>query len=205
MTESSSSRFFSGCLMTLLILGQTAVVCLIDEKVAVQPTTITYSQSTEAMTEIINATYPEHTLPFDCGDNVPDCSGYCYACHYMYDAPTMECLQNLLRLCIHNFEASMGSHNSSDWCLWSKVSGVYSNLSHCTEMISDCLLIPWPNPLVEQTFVGIHSQYFADCPTEELIDPPPGIVFALVITPICLIPVMVSLVVLKTKNGDGSS
>lgn len=82
---------------------------------------------------------------------------------------------------------------------------LYSNLSNCTEEISDCLVIPWPNPLVEQTFVNIHSRFFKDCPSEELSDPEPFIVFALVITPICLIPVMVSLVVLKTKNGDGSS
>lgn len=82
---------------------------------------------------------------------------------------------------------------------------LYSNLSLCTEEISDCLLIPWPNSLVERKFVDLHAEYFKDCPTEELSDPPPAIVFALVITPICLIPIMVSLVVLKTKNGDGSS
>lgn len=81
----------------------------------------------------------------------------------------------------------------------------YSNLSLCTEDIFDCLLMPWPNPYVEEIFVNIHTKFFRDCPTEELSDPPPAIVFALVITPICLIPVMVSLVVLKTKNGDGSS
>lgn len=82
---------------------------------------------------------------------------------------------------------------------------LYSNLSLCTERVFDCLLVPWPNPFVEEIFVDIHTKFFRDCPTEELSDPPPAIVFALVITPICLIPVMVSLVVLKTKNGDGSS
>lgn len=82
---------------------------------------------------------------------------------------------------------------------------LYSNLSLCTEEISDCLLIPWPNSLVERKFVDLHAKYFKDCPTEELSDPEPAIVFALAITPICLIPIMVSLVVLKTKNGDGSS
>lgn len=81
----------------------------------------------------------------------------------------------------------------------------YSNLSNCTEEISDCLLIPWPNPLVERRFVEIHERFFMDCPIEELSDPPPAIILALVITPICLIPIMVGLVVLKTKNGDGSS
>lgn len=96
------------------------------------------------------------------------------------------------------------NHSSTKWCVWGNVSGLYNDLSLCTEEISDCLLIPWPNPLVEQTFLDIHSQYFEDCPSEELSDPPPAIIFALVITPICLIPVMVSLVVLKTKNGDGT-
>lgn len=118
----------------------------------------------------------------------------------------MECLQSLNNLlCLNQFEGAMNSLNSSEWCIWSNVNSLYSNLSHCTEEISDCLLIPWPNPLVEQTFVDIHSRFFQDCPTEELSDPPPAIILALVITPICLIPVMVSLVVLKTKNGDGSS
>ena len=70
--------------------------------------------------------------------------------------------------------------------------------------MSDCLLIPWPNPLVEETFVDIHTRFFQDCPAEELSDPPPVVVMALVVTPICLIPVMVILVVFKTKNGDGS-
>lgn len=118
----------------------------------------------------------------------------------------MDCLYKLFNhLCLSKFGQAMASLNSTDWCIWGNVSGSYSNFSLCTEEISDCLLIPWPNPLVEQTFVDIHFMFFKDCPTEELSDPPPVIVFALVITPICLIPVMVSLVVLKTKNGDGSS
>lgn len=131
---------------------------------------------------------------------------YCSFCSAVDGEPSMYCLSVLFEhLCLNNFKRAMASLNRTDWCVWSNVSGMYSNLSMCTEEISDCLLIPWPNPLVEQTFVDIHSTYFKDCPTEELSDPPPAIVFALVITPICLIPVMVSLVVLKTKNGDGSS
>lgn len=78
-------------------------------------------------------------------------------------------------------------------------------MSYCTEDISDCLRIPWPNPLVERRFVEIHEEFFMDCQSEELSDPPLAIILALVITPICLIPIMVSLVVLKTKNGDGGS
>lgn len=81
----------------------------------------------------------------------------------------------------------------------------YNTFTECTEEIADCLLIPWPNSVVENIFVEIHTEYFQNCALEELRDPPPSIVFALVMTPICLIPIMVFLVVLKTKNGDGRS
>ncbi|XP_075941523.1 receptor activity-modifying protein 2 [Anarhichas minor] len=153
-----------------------------------------------------NATQGEPTLSFACGNNSQHCPHYCRLCDGIYRAPTMDCLSMLLDyVCLPKFKNAMASLNSTNWCTWGNVSGLYSNLSLCTEEISDCLGIPWPNPLVEQTFVDIHSSFFKDCPSEELSDPPPVIVFALVITPICLIPVMVSLVVLKTKNGDGSS
>ncbi|XP_059205015.1 receptor activity-modifying protein 2 isoform X2 [Centropristis striata] len=204
MTATSFSLMFSGCFVTLLIWGCTTVVCLVNEKLAVIPTTTIGYPSTEMM--VANATHGKPPLPFACGNNSNYCLEYCEICNEFYHAPTMDCLSTLLEhLCLPKFVNPMASMNSTDWCTWGNVSGLYSNLSNCTEEISDCLLIPWPNLLVEQLFVDIHSRFFKDCPTEELSDPPPAIVFALVITPICLIPIMVSLVVLKTKNGDGSS
>nr|XP_046272128.1 receptor activity-modifying protein 2 isoform X2 [Scatophagus argus] len=203
MTAVRLSLMFSGCLVTLLIWGCTTVVCLVDEKLAVQPATTVGYHSTGAM--VANATYGESTRSYACGNNSHNCMEFCEICSLLGEPP-MKCLHELLQhLCLSNYKNAMASLNSTDWCVWGNVSGLYSNLSLCTEEISDCLLIPWPNPLVEQTFVDIHTKFFKDCPTEELSDPPPFIVFALVITPICLIPVMVSLVVLKTKNGDGSS
>ncbi|XP_023269522.1 receptor activity-modifying protein 2 isoform X2 [Seriola lalandi dorsalis] len=204
MTATSFSLMFSGCFMTVLIWGCTTVDGLVDEQLAVQPATTTKYHSTDMMTA--NATYGESALKFACGNISHSCMYYCNFCNDIHGAPTMGCLSILsTHLCLRNFESAMASLNSTDWCIWDNVRGLYSNLSLCTEDISDCLLIPWPNPLVEETFVNIHAEFFKDCPTEELSDPPPVIVFALVITPICLIPVMVSLVVLKTKNGDGSS
>ncbi|KAI3359564.1 hypothetical protein L3Q82_013960, partial [Scortum barcoo] len=96
--------------------------------------------------------------------------------------------ENLKETCVGKGKSRCQGAGPSDRSL--KNICLYSNLSLCTEEISDCLVIPWPNPLVEQTFVNIHTTFFKDCPTEELSDPPPAIVFALVITPICLIPVM---------------
>ncbi|XP_039979874.1 receptor activity-modifying protein 2 isoform X2 [Xiphias gladius] len=204
MTDTSFSLMFYGCFVTLLIWGCTTVDGLVDEQLAVQPTEMMGYHSIEMINA--NTTYGEDTLPFACGNKSHLCKDICDLCHVMSGGPTMDCLSGLFSmLCLKQFESSMASLNSTEWCVWGNVRSVYSNLSRCTEDTSDCLFIPWPNPLVEETFVDIHSRFFKDCPTEELSDPPPVIVFALVITPICLIPVMVSLVVLKTKNGDGSS
>ncbi|XP_071327524.1 receptor activity-modifying protein 2 isoform X2 [Trachinotus anak] len=203
MTATNFSLMFSGCFMTLLIWGCTTVDGLVDEQLAVQPATTAGYYSREMMTA--NATYGE-SLKFACGNTTHNCMSICEICDQISGGPTMECLSVLFKaLCLSKFHSAMESLNDTDWCNWDNVRGSYSSLSLCTEEMSDCLLIPWPNPLVEKTFVNIHSKFFKDCPTEELNDPPPVIVFALVITPICLIPVMVSLVVLKTKNGDGSS
>lgn len=185
----------------VICVRQTA--CLINEKMEVEPT-MSEHLSPDIIEDHSNASFADFTLPFACGNESHNCMELCGLCNDIFQGPTMDCLFVLLdHFCLKKFHTAM-NHSNADWCIWSNVSGLYSNLSICTEEISDCLLIPWPNPLVEQTFLDIHSQYFQDCPSEELSDPPPGIVFALVITPICLIPVMVSLVVLKTKNGDGS-
>ncbi|XP_029997703.1 receptor activity-modifying protein 2 isoform X2 [Sphaeramia orbicularis] len=205
MTTRHFSFLLSRCFISFLILvGHTTVLCLVDEKLAVHPTTTVAYHFTDMMNGTTNASAGEDILPFDCGNNSHNCKNFCHLCYEFYQGPTMDCLSGLLNLCLHTFDVEM-AQNSTNWCIWGNVSGSYSNLSLCTEEISDCLLIPWPNPLVEQIFVDIHTKFFKDCPTEELSDPPPVIIFALVITPICLIPVMVSLVVLKTKNGDGST
>lgn len=130
------------------------------------------------------------------------CDPYCFFCVEHFFKP-QECYEILvLNFCLTNFNFSMDAMNSTDWCSLEKVKSAYNNFTVCTESIADCFLLPWPNHFVEDMFVGIHTKYFQECPTEALRDPPPNIVLALVMTPICLIPIMVVLVVLKTKNGD---
>ncbi|XP_029013618.1 receptor activity-modifying protein 2 isoform X2 [Betta splendens] len=143
--------------------------------------------------------------PFACGDATDRCPDICDLCQSL-GQPSLDCLSTLNQhLCLANFVGAMGSLQSADRCSWGLVKVSYSNFSLCTEEMSDCLRIPWPNSQVERLFVDVHHEYFRDCPSEELSDPPEAVVFALAMTPICLIPIMVSLVVLKTKNGDGSS
>uniref|UniRef100_A0A4W5K8Y1 Receptor (G protein-coupled) activity modifying protein 2 n=1 Tax=Hucho hucho TaxID=62062 RepID=A0A4W5K8Y1_9TELE len=139
-----------------------------------------------------------------CGNKSVNCEPYCEICEYY--PPRTECYEALLEAtCYSPFVGSMESLNKTEWCNWNNVKRMYNTFTVCTEEIAECLLIPWPNRMVENKFVNIHSRFFPDCPNEALSDPPPSIVFALVMTPICLIPIMVVLVVLKTKNGDGSS
>ncbi|XP_077590499.1 receptor activity-modifying protein 2 [Stigmatopora nigra] len=200
------SLIFAVCFLLLGAASFSSVCCLVDEKLSVQSATTAAYYSTETINMASNATFGDMPSQIACAPSSINCSIVQAQCHVFFGGPNMECLYALFdSMCLCNFEVAMATMNASDWCAWSNVSGLYSSLSLCTETISDCLEIWWPNPLVEQTFVDIHQRFFKDCPTEELSDPAPPIVFALVITPILLIPVMVSLVVLKTKNGDGSS
>ncbi|KAF7225746.1 receptor activity-modifying protein 2 [Nothobranchius furzeri] len=193
MTATRFSLLFSGSLVTLLIWGCPTVTCQVNDNTTVQPITAsTGYSSTESWTTA-------------CG-NSSRCLIFCDFCERAFGSPSMDCLSLIVeKICLPDFHDSMLLLNSTDWCIWDNVKSLYSNFSVCTEEVSDCLLIPWPNQLVKEVFVNIHYQYFVECTTEEFSDPPPAIVFALVITPICLIPMMVSLVVLKTKNGDGTS
>ncbi|XP_014842002.1 PREDICTED: uncharacterized protein LOC106929695 isoform X1 [Poecilia mexicana] len=205
MTVTRFSLVFSCCLVTLLIWGCTNVICLDNDNATVQLLTTTTVKTTGYNeTQTMDNKISGHQLQFPCL-NDPYCHSVCKICEDHPGKPPMECLSYLFDDYLHLFNNQMSSLNSTDWCVWDKVSSFYSDFSTYTENISDCLGIPWPNSLVEKLFVNIHAAYFKSCPTEEFSDPPPGIVFALVITPICLIPVMVSLVVIKTKNGDGTS
>ncbi|KAM9785224.1 receptor activity-modifying protein 2 isoform 2-T2 [Syngnathus typhle] len=204
----TSSRFHLVFAVRFLLMwaSHNPVSCLVDEKLSVQSATTVVYQSTEMMNGVANGTFGDTASPIACVKNPPSCMNLYAVCRNLYNGATMDCLYDLLdHICFCNFNEAMAAMNATDWCAWGNVSGLYSNLSLCTENISDCLGIPWPNPMVEETFVEIHHKFFKDCRMEELSDPPPPIIFALVITPILLIPVMVSLVVLKTKNGDGSS
>ncbi|XP_060758069.1 receptor activity-modifying protein 2 isoform X2 [Neoarius graeffei] len=138
------------------------------------------------------------------GNEASICEEYRTLCD-VTQLPRVQCYSEFLKVCKSNFESEINNVNTSDWCMWDKVKSPYNKFTVCSENTAECLMLPWPNTLVEDMFVEIHSSYFQECPTESLRDPPPNVIFALVMTPICLIPAMVVLVVLKTKNGDRRS
>ncbi|XP_038836617.1 receptor activity-modifying protein 1-like isoform X2 [Salvelinus namaycush] len=188
----------SCCFLTLLLWALSSTAAgLIGHYEAPQATT-------PGFTSRHDSTRNTNDQNHGCGNTYVNCEQYCEVCEYF---PTRtECYATLfMGTCYINFVSAMESLNNTDWCNWNNVKRMYNTFTMCTEEIAECLLIPWPNRMVENEFVNIHSRFFRDCPNEALSDPPPSIVFALVMTPICLIPIMVVLVVLKTKNGDGSS
>ncbi|XP_023664889.1 receptor activity-modifying protein 2 isoform X2 [Paramormyrops kingsleyae] len=130
------------------------------------------------------------------------CKELCEVCDEYF--PTrLICYENLLQhICLDEFSSKVEALNTSDLCVWDKIKWPYDSFTKCTEEKADCLKIPWPNQLVEDMFVDIHATHFKSCPVKEFDDPPPDVLLALVMTPICLIPAMVMLVVVKTKNRN---
>ena len=51
---------------------------------------------------------------------------------------------------------------------------MYNTFTMCTEEIAECLLIPWPNRMVENEFVNIHSRFSRTVPTRGWATPPPA-------------------------------
>uniref|UniRef100_A0AAY5F073 Folate receptor-like domain-containing protein n=1 Tax=Electrophorus electricus TaxID=8005 RepID=A0AAY5F073_ELEEL len=115
----------------------------------------------------------------------PKASGNVNACkelHSICDGLNLSrpnCYKTFIKWCDSSFSDDMKALNSSDWCMWDKVKSTYNTYTECTEKYAECLLLPWPNRVVEEKFVEIHSKYFQECPTETLRDPPPNVVLAL--------------------------
>lgn len=72
----------------------------------------------------------------------------------------------------------------------------------CLEFLSHQVSCYYPNPDIQGFFVYMHSLYFRNCTVEEevlLEDAPHELVVALTLVPVSLIPILVYLVVWKSK------
>ncbi|KAF0025868.1 hypothetical protein F2P81_022749 [Scophthalmus maximus] len=77
----------------------------------------------------------------------------------------------------------------------------YNDMTFCLESASSSLGCYYPNPDTQDFFFFIHSHYFQNCTKEELVfeDAPHWVVMVLTLIPVSLIPVLVYLVVWKSK------
>lgn len=107
--------------------------------------------------------------------------------------------------CWYYYKSCMDS--VKDWCNWTLISRYYSNLQYCLEYEADKFGLGFPNPLAESVILEAHLIYFANCslvkPT--FSDPPEDVLLAMIIAPICLIPFLVTLVIWRSKDGDGQA
>ncbi|XP_013928113.1 PREDICTED: receptor activity-modifying protein 2 [Thamnophis sirtalis] len=109
-----------------------------------------------------------------------------------------------IRECWDLFTGQMANISKIYWCDWKTILRPYSHLTDCLENEADKLLINYPNSMAEEYIIISHHEYFLNCTLQNqpLKDPPENILLALIITPICLIPFLVALVVLKSKDGE---
>ncbi|XP_028332157.1 receptor activity-modifying protein 3 isoform X1 [Gouania willdenowi] len=124
--------------------------------------------------------------------------------------PGLHCDQELLLLlsashCGELFHQEMLWVSSEDWCHLSHVIRQYNDLTMCLERLSHVVGCYFPNPDIQDFLLHIHSIYFHNCTEEEellLEDAPHGLVIVLTLIPVCIIPLMVYMVVWKSKVAN---
>ncbi|XP_061446092.1 receptor activity-modifying protein 2 isoform X2 [Rhineura floridana] len=119
--------------------------------------------------------------------------------HYVYSI--------YAEFCWSIFAHQMANISKAHWCEWRVIGRPYHDLRKCLEGWAEHLKYVYPNALAEDYTILSHSIYFLNCSLENptLLDPPENVLLALIITPICLIPFLVTLVVLKSKDGEMQS
>lgn len=106
--------------------------------------------------------------------------------------------------CGKEFHQNMLTISTEDWCVLENIISPYNTLTACLETLSGLLGCYYPNNNIQDFFLEIHSHYFQNCSIEEqhLVDAPHGLVVALTLISVSLIPVLVYMVVWKSKVQD---
>ncbi|XP_039990516.1 receptor activity-modifying protein 1-like [Xiphias gladius] len=120
--------------------------------------------------------------------------------------PHRHCRQDILvnishGICGANFHSEMLTISRENWCLLESITRPYSSMTSCLENLCQMVDCYYPNPDIQDFFLYIHSYYFHNCTKEDLPfeDAPHELVMALTLIPVSLIPILVYLVVWKSK------
>ncbi|KAL2078309.1 hypothetical protein ACEWY4_025994 [Coilia grayii] len=111
-------------------------------------------------------------------------------------------LEYYINACAEVFQNQMFAIAKERWCDWEEVINPYNALSVCVEYVAGELRCYYPNQQTQAFFLDTHEDYFRSCTEEEEEDAPHGLVVALTLLPVSLIPVLVSVVVWKNKDRD---
>lgn len=81
----------------------------------------------------------------------------------------------------------------------------YGELTNCTAAVAENLTCYWPNRLVDEFFVAVHSHYFRNCSPSgrALHDPPNGVLCPFILVPVLVTLLMTALVVWRSKRSEG--
>ncbi|KAJ8284422.1 hypothetical protein COCON_G00032720 [Conger conger] len=111
----------------------------------------------------------------------------------------LEWLSN--ELCQFSFTNDMQDINKDLWCDWESVIRPYNMLTLCLEYLTSKLGCFFPNNAVQEALLQVHIQYFHHCHDQEegFSDAPHYVAVTLTIVPVCLIPILVFLIVCKSK------
>ncbi|XP_030255146.1 receptor activity-modifying protein 1 [Sparus aurata] len=126
-----------------------------------------------------------------------------------YYFPNQRCLQHLLKNLSHDycgapFHLAMQSISTEKWCVLENVIRPYNEMTICLEELSRVLGCFYPNPDIQDFFIYIHSLYFHECSSADPLetDAPRSLVIVLTVIPVTIIPVLVYVVVRKSKFQD---
>uniref|UniRef100_A0A3P8T4D1 Uncharacterized protein n=1 Tax=Amphiprion percula TaxID=161767 RepID=A0A3P8T4D1_AMPPE len=124
--------------------------------------------------------------------------------------PGQHCHQELLVesshfYCGETFHQEMKFISTEKWCILKNIIRPYHEMTVCLEEVSHLVGCYFPNPDIQDFFLFIHSTYFQNCSKGEggeefLEDAPHGLVVLLTIVPVGFVPVLVYLVVWKSKG-----
>ncbi|MEE6516803.1 hypothetical protein FKM82_026558 [Ascaphus truei] len=105
--------------------------------------------------------------------------------------------------CWLHYISLMSKVDVEHFCEWRHVNRPYSFLQGCLENLTELLRLPFPNEVADKYIMRGHTTYFVNCTLHfvEMRDPPENVLLALIISPICIIPFMVALVVCKSKTS----
>lgn len=116
------------------------------------------------------------------------------------------CKDNMLdqhshEICGVDFYAKMLAISLEDRCVMENIVRPYYELTKCLEDLSTLVGCFYPNPSVQDYFLHIHSYFFQNCSTDALPieDAPQWLVVALTLIPVSFIPILVYVVVWKSK------
>ncbi|XP_026172230.1 receptor activity-modifying protein 3 isoform X2 [Mastacembelus armatus] len=103
--------------------------------------------------------------------------------------------------CGENFHHKIMNISTEDWCVLENIIRPYNDLTVCLETASHLVNCYYPNPDIQDFFLYIHSKYFHNCTKKEFLleDAPHGLVITLTLIPVSLIPMLVYLVIWKSK------